>query len=558
MWSADDWKSGAWSGGTALGDFAVSESFSLLQALQHRLPAWTNDESQTARVEHYRGREADDPGTWLLRLRSKVDGEPTLIQESVHPFRDLHWSTDGQRLGYLEDHGPESGALRVYDMKGVVHSPAGEQPIRRFAGFDAGGTHFAYVVADAEETDIRTVNWSLLLMAEPLARDRVFIADAANQAPPRDLFSGMRVTFPRWSPVEKRLSLWLTFQPRYLSIFSLFRNWGLWRGDPAATLNVETGEITWMAVSPAEELQIGHYYLLKHDYHRAWEWYERASQRLPPQKPPAQLVEALQQFGAPDRPELFQYLCLRKLGRDDEANVKISQFDERFSTELLRRATDPAQQQAVEALLSQFGADIHLTLRLIRDLYMAEVFLSVDALDDAREFFQKQKVGETDEQRLSRMLVISQLLLAGEQYPEYFEFCTNELAPLILKKWESAPAEQPANGRNAAGLFGSLALAPLLSTRFVAMLPQADLVTGVTRWETIRTQTKQNRALLWVDLFLHAAHLRLNDDAAAAAAEKRLAANPELRVVFPSGIPADEIEKLFDGFGGWPLLSTVQ
>lgn len=560
IWSSSDRRYGAWHSVPVAGAFAVSESFSHLRALRDRLPVWTADESHLARAEHFPGPSADEPGSWLLQLRSNVDGEPTLIQESAHAFRDLHWSPDGRRLGYVETQEGESGLLRIYDTVGRVITPANDQAVRRFAGFDASGIRLAYVVADGAGLPANRVNWSLLLLAAPLARDRVLVADAGLEESARDVFSGMRVTFPKWSPVEGRLSLWLTFSPRYLSLFSLFRNWGLWRGDPAATLEVQTGEISWMAVSAAEELQIGHYHLLKRDYARAWEWYERASKSLPPRKPPQQIVEALEQFGAPDRPDVFQYLCLKKLGRNAEARQKLAEFDARFSTDLLRKAGDPTQRQVMESLLSQFGSNVNLILHLVRDLYIAEVFLSVDAIDDALEFFSvAAEPVESPEQQLSRAFALSQLLLADDDQAKYLAHCTSELVPLILKQWRPAAGDPNAEAQNSAlSFFGSLALAPLFSTTFIATLEEADLAAGVDKWEVLRRQTGENRPLLAIDLFLQVAECRLGRDATAGAVAKRIASNPETSKAFPNGDWADEIEKLFQAVHGWPLLSGMR
>ena len=133
----------------------------------------------------------------------------------------------------------------------------------------------------------------------------------------------MRVTFPVWAPEENRLSLWITFVPRYRSLFSILGRWGLWPGDPAATLDLNTGVVSWLAVTPAEELQVGHYYLLKKDYARAWEWYERANQNLPARTPPRNLQEFVETIGVPERSQLFEYHCLKQLGRDEQAAATV-------------------------------------------------------------------------------------------------------------------------------------------------------------------------------------------------------------------------------------------
>src|SRR5439155_26004375 len=127
------------------------------------------------------------------------------------------------------------------------------------------------VVADKADMPDPDEQWALLLLPDRLARDTVVVANTSETGTTTDVFSGMRVTFPVWSPTENRLSLWITFVPRYHSLLSILLRWGLWPGDPAATLDLSTGDVAWLAVTPVEELQVGHYYLLKKDYARARE-----------------------------------------------------------------------------------------------------------------------------------------------------------------------------------------------------------------------------------------------------------------------------------------------
>ena len=84
------------------------------------------------------------------------------------------------------------------------------------------------------------------------------------------MFSGLRVTFPHWSPSssDEVLSLWCTFSPSHRSLLARFLGGGLRSGDPAALLDARTGALSWMAVSPLEEAQIGHYHQIKRDVRR--------------------------------------------------------------------------------------------------------------------------------------------------------------------------------------------------------------------------------------------------------------------------------------------------
>ena len=156
------------------------------------------------------------------------------------------------------------------------------------------------------------------------------IAPADLSGAGQQVFSGMQVTFPMWSPTENRLSLWLTFVPRYESLFSIYGRTGLWPGDPAATIETLTGAISWMAVSPQEELQIGHYLLMTGNPEQAWHWYVKARQKLPAPKPPENWDECLRRSGAPERSQLFESICLKRLGREAQAIEKWNEFESSF------------------------------------------------------------------------------------------------------------------------------------------------------------------------------------------------------------------------------------
>src|SRR5204862_532274 len=115
----------------------------------------------------------------------------------------------------------------------------------------------------------------------PDARDVVHVAGAdGNDA--SVAFSGMRVTFPQWSPVEEQLSLWVTFTPSHRALIAGLLRWGLPPGDPAAIFDPTTRRISWMTVNPQEKVQVGHYHLLKRDYAEAWRWYAEAEREAPP------------------------------------------------------------------------------------------------------------------------------------------------------------------------------------------------------------------------------------------------------------------------------------
>src|SRR5262249_49281556 len=146
------------------------------------------------------------------------------------------------------------------------------------------GDRLAYVVPDPIPLADGPM-WAFLLVPDPLARDSVYLADGAGREPGHEVFAGMRMTFPQWSPREDKLSLWVTFSPAFRSLVSMLLNWGLRPGDPAAIFDGKAGELHWMAVNAHEKIQIGHYHLFKRNYAQAWQWYAEAERELPPPKP---------------------------------------------------------------------------------------------------------------------------------------------------------------------------------------------------------------------------------------------------------------------------------
>src|SRR5262249_10153839 len=163
--------------------------------------------------------------------------------------------------------------------------------------------------------------WAFLLTPDAMARDAVCLAGGAGNEPGREVFSGMRVTFPRWSPKEDKLSVWFTFSPTHRYLVARLLVGGLPLGDPAAACDPTTGQVHWMAVNAFEKAQVGHYHLFKGKYAEAWRWYQEAeAAQGPPPAPGQPLVHWL----AGRDFTFFQYYCLTKLGRTEETRAKLA------------------------------------------------------------------------------------------------------------------------------------------------------------------------------------------------------------------------------------------
>ena len=539
---------------------AVGELPSMIEYLRASRPAWTPDDSQFACVTSVPDRSNERPVRSRLQTMQVQTRDAQTIYEADGQFADLCWSPDGNQLGFVERPVQGDALLRVYTREAGLSEPIGHRPVRRFAGFNKAGSRLAYIVPDESDLPAVSQQWALLMLPDRLARDAVIVAEADETASESEVFHGMRVTFPVWSPQENRLSLWITFVPRYRSLMSILRRWGLWPGDPAATLDLDTGAVSWMAVTPAEELQVGHYYLLKKDYARAWESYERANQKLPQRKPPRDLQEFVETIGAPERSQLFEYHCLKQLGRGDAATAKLLEFEQTFFP--AKPAAGDQQAQMLDDMLRQFGPQAELLKRVLHDFYVAEVFLSVDAADAGIALLREQLQSDDDRTvRLCRALALTQLLLVAGKRDEYLSLCTDQVLPLALETW-AADGGANAAGPNSAGIgnqvlrvVGGLSLAPLFRADFLAGVSDHALRDAVATCEARRPKVDQGDHVLAIDLLLRAAHLALGDNNAAHQIETRLESNPALKGSLGAK-PIDEaVLELFSGMNA--LLTTL-
>ncbi len=199
------------------------------------------------------------------------------IFKSSGTIANLRWSPDGSQLGFVDS--DPMPRLKMIDAQSHVRGLLADRFLRDFAGWNPAGDQWACVVT--EKTPPKAPqSWALLLMPDPLARDAVLVVD--RQGASRTIASGLHFTFPQWSTKGDRLSMWGNFAPSHqsLAVGSLL-GLGLRSGDPAAIVDVATGNLRWMAINGDEQAQVGHYYLLKGDAAQAREWYRKADQQLP-------------------------------------------------------------------------------------------------------------------------------------------------------------------------------------------------------------------------------------------------------------------------------------
>jgi hypothetical protein len=297
---------------------------------------------------------------------------------------------------------------------------------------------------------------------------------------------------------------------------------GLPHGDPAAVFDVTTRQVHWMAVNAFEKAQIGHYHLLKRQYEQAWHWYQDAEAALKPVQQPVDPIREARELLARRDFGFFEYYCLVKLGRTEEAKATLVAFREHFLKALAgaQQAQLDAQRQAGQ--IDTFGNT------LLRAFYEAEAFLSLDAVKDARAFFEHELASaKTDEERLSNGIVLSQLLLLGKEHADYADLATQTLRPLLTKlvRPDQARIQIPIDltiGANAA----ADPMLPMYAPEFVATLSKDHVLKLVPKWVAFRDRAPDDTARLTADLFLEAAYRHLGKAGELKQTTARIQTNP--------------------------------
>jgi hypothetical protein len=167
---------------------------------------------------------------------------------------------------------------------------------------------------------------------------------------------------------------------------------------------------------------------------------------------------------------------------------------------------------------------------LLRDLYSAEVFLSLDAASDGETYFREElAAAKNDPAKLSASLVLGQLLLLQGKRAEYAQLAVETMAPLLLKV-ELPLSERKPNELNAQSLLdivGSIALLPACAPEFLKLLPEQTVRLMLTEWQVLLMKVDRDFQRQQVDLFLMAAHGRLGQEEEQMLIERRLNQNKE-------------------------------
>jgi Tol biopolymer transport system component len=530
--------------------------FQGLSHLMARRPVCAPEGGTFAFVRIEAGQKDSKPRSIVFRGRI-ADRKVERAYESTGDLLNLHWSPDGSQLGFVAT--DPMPTLKVVDLHGRTSQPFPDCVVRTFAGWNAAGDKIACVVA--EKTPPRVPeSWALLLLPDPLARDSILLADAHGSR--RTVASGLRFTFPHWSPKRDQLSVWGTFSPSHRSLASdmWLGGLGLRRGDPAAVVDTSTGAIRWLAINGDELAQIGHFFLLKHDDAQAREWYRKADKQLPKLEPlrPADLLHGLSGAAARRRTfEIFYWYCLTKLNEPNEAATRLAAFDSAHRIEWppiadrSAAASRPAEKRSAPAtsdpaLASSSGParrEMETLVSISKALSIAQIFLSVGDADGAQAYFNRRLESADDPDRLGDLMALSQLCLLRKDDRDYVALVTDRLAPLLAETLQDPPDAKhtvdndPAVAGFTVPLLAAHVAGPLFCDGFLKELPTEFVSQLVPKWEALRGRCHSQFSTLCVDLFLRAAAVRLGHEKERVAADARIQGNPvHTQLIPPQGL----------------------
>jgi Tol biopolymer transport system component len=486
-------------------------------------PVWSRDGESLAFIKHARNGPGSS-GQYSLTVVSLAEHERLKLMQVEEPLTDLHWSPDGTQLAFIR--GGQNPRLEMIDRMGKRTNEIPD--VRLFAGWNHAGDKLAYVVS--EKPASKETSQCILLQSVPNARDEVVIQsrDGSN----RTVFSGMHASFPAWSPKDEKLTVWFTFEPTHRSLFESLYGFGLGRGDPAAVLDTSTGDIRWLAVNDFENAQVGHFCLLNGKAEQAWQWYQRAKDA--PKRAETSQSDFLRDLYAGRDYRFFEIVCLRRLGHLDEANEKLSHYNASWDN-AMKHTGDETPGSRLLKDISPIG------WHFLRQFYAAEVFFSLDAVDEGCEYFHFALAhARSDDERYAIRFVLAQMLLAQGRNLEYARLATNELWPLLLTHRTGEQLFAPRSEDNLVCNETSM-LTPLLSSEFLHTLTPENVEELVPSWVKFSSGSRNDEERLWADLFLYAAYGELNETEKQLRVRDRMKQNPLCQQ-----FPLNELEILRD------------
>ena len=291
---------------------------------------------------------------WIGRLAGRRIEE---VARQPASLRDLHWSPRGEMLGVVRSvTGPTpngmltatsipgpTATLHIWDRAGGLSGPLNSQPVRRFAGWCAAGDHLAYVVPD----DVLGADdplWSFLLVPDPQARDAVLIEDGNGDCA-RDNSSRR---FPGCASRSR------TGRPHRATTYCHSGahsarhtgrcSRGFWAAGCAratrrrSSTRAPARSPGWPS-APWKKCRSDITTRSSIAYAEAWRRYERAEAAArkadpTPEPEPKSAMEWARRLFSPRGIAVFQFHCLTKLGRHDEARARLESFRESYPPRL--------------------------------------------------------------------------------------------------------------------------------------------------------------------------------------------------------------------------------
>ena len=481
-----------------------------LDHLRKTRPAWTAEDDQFAFPSFHI--DGSDQVVCSIYVVQPGSGQSKLLHQTETLVRDIRWQPNSNRLAFIE--GETVGNLKLIDPDGTVTPPVNEFPVRSFAGWNFDGNRLSYIspdpIADRED------QWTFLFMPIAGARDRVYVANGLAGGNAEMVHDKVRITFPKWSPQANEMSLWGTYSPTHRSVLSYLLPWTLRPGDPAATLDVDTKTIRWMAVNSNERSQVGHYYLMKRNYEEAWKWYEQAAEGREPS--PKLTVNGLLEMAFQRRihhdPHFFEYYCLWKLDRKAEAAERLATFKESMALDLEGAEMFLNVQEMDAKERAEVDEAVAFGNAFMQASYMTEVFLSLDAATDGITIFNELATDdETEDERLARLICQSQLMLASKRYQDYAVLVREEIAPFlhrlenIEKSFQQLSVNEPVRYLDGvkqliSGLAVCAATLPMASDDFVALLSDEEVHDSIESWAGNRAAAKPEEHRVACELVL--------------------------------------------------------
>jgi hypothetical protein len=271
--------------------------------------------------------------------------------------------------------------------------------------------------------------------------------------------------------------------------------------------------------------------LLKRRYEEAWRWYEQAQLELRQIDQPDTAAQYVRALRSPSDNAMFEYVCLSQLGRHDEAALRLRHFRKTFPPPLpdLRLGQVVIDGRPLEERIREMMAPDGFAANLVRDLYAAEVFLSVDAAEAGEDHFRRAIADAAEEkERLSAAIALAQLLLLQDKRNRYVELATTEIVSSIVAI--DLPAEFGLDGRwlDVDGVLlvaGAFSLLPIASEEFLVGVDEALVAELAETGERLRARSHGERSNWLVDVGLANIYGRMGQAELRAETAARLGSN---------------------------------